>query len=347
MKICFLAPANSIHSLKWIKYFSEKGHEVYWLSLHENKFGNHPEIKFYNLRLTRNIFLNVLVGFFYLNYLMLKIKPDILHVHCLGINSVACILSFFHPLAVTPWGSDILVSKRTKWFAMRLLKKADIVTCDALHMKKIMEAQGVNSNKIKLINFGVDINKFEHRQLKPSGEKFVIISLRSLEDVYRVDTLIRAIPFIIRKLPAARFLIVGSGEKEKELKQIAANFNVLKNIEFLGYVQNDKLCDYLNSADVYISTSASDAGLASSTAEAMACGLPVLVSDFGDNGLWVGKDYVFPIGSYEALAEKIIFLLENRLIREEAGIKNRKIIEEKNNYQVEMKKMEDIYLCLK
>lgn len=32
MKICFLAGGDSIHSYKWIRYFSDRGHEVHWIS---------------------------------------------------------------------------------------------------------------------------------------------------------------------------------------------------------------------------------------------------------------------------------------------------------------------------
>jgi len=98
--------------------------------------------------------------------------------------------------------------------------------------------------------------------------------------------------------------------------------------------------------DVYVSTSLSDAGIAASTAEAMACRLPVVVTDVADNKKWVDNGvngFVVPIKDPKSLAEKIIYLLQNENIRKKFGKINRKIIEEKNNYYKEMKKMEDIY----
>ncbi len=101
--------------------------------------------------------------------------------------------------------------------------------------------------------------------------------------------------------------------------------------------------------DVYVSTSLSDAGLAASTAEAMACGLPVVITDFGDNRKWIEdgeSGFIVPLKDPKALAEKIIYLLKNKDIRREFGMRNRKIIEEKNNYYREMEKMENSYIEL-
>ena len=98
--------------------------------------------------------------------------------------------------------------------------------------------------------------------------------------------------------------------------------------------------------DVYVSTSLSDAGIAASTAEAMACGLPVIVTDVADNKKWIDNGvngFVVPVKDPKSLAEKIIYLLQNEDIRKKFGKINRKIIEERNNYYKEMEKMEDIY----
>jgi len=102
----------------------------------------------------------------------------------------------------------------------------------------------------------------------------------------------------------------------------------------------------LNNADIYVSTSLSDSGLAASTAEAMASGLPVIVSDSGDNRQWVDDNkggFVIPLKSPEILAEKIIYLLKNKTLLKSFGEYNRKIIEERNNYHKEMGKMEKLY----
>lgn len=90
----------------------------------------------------------------------------------------------------------------------------------------------------------------------------------------------------------------------------------------------------------------SDAGIASSTAEAMACGIPVIVTNSGENSKWIesGENgYLVKTGDYKDLADKIIHLLENKEKRHALGVKSRKLILEQNDYKTEMKKMHNLY----
>jgi glycosyltransferase involved in cell wall biosynthesis len=81
----------------------------------------------------------------------------------------------------------------------------------------------------------------------------------------------------------------------------------------------------------------------------MACGIPVVITDFGDNYKWVKNDvngFLVPLKNPDALAEKIIYLLKNPEVCRVFGEKNRMIIEEKNNFDEEMEKIEDLYIDL-
>jgi glycosyltransferase involved in cell wall biosynthesis len=107
----------------------------------------------------------------------------------------------------------------------------------------------------------------------------------------------------------------------------------------VGQLPNEQLPEYLNAADLYVSTSLSDAGLAASTAEAMACGLPVIVTDSAENKLWVREregGFVIPVQNPQILAEKVIALLQNPSTGKQWGNFNRRVIQERNNYYVEM-----------
>ena len=67
MKLCFLAGANSIHFYRWVKYFTDMGHEVHWISLTPNLFGNMGDINLYLMKRffpkPINILLNIIIGF--------------------------------------------------------------------------------------------------------------------------------------------------------------------------------------------------------------------------------------------------------------------------------------------
>jgi len=167
-----------------------------------------------------------------------------------------------------------------------------------------------------------------------------------LGHVHNVETLVKAIPPILKEIPDTKFIIIGKGEQKEYLMDLAKHLNVFEVIRFLGEVPNDEMPSYLASSDVYVSTSLSDSGLAGSTAEAMACGLAVVITDSGDNKKWV-KDgeggFIVPVKNHEMLAEKIIFLLKNKDMRLKFGKINREIIKEKYDYYKQIAKMENIY----
>lgn len=342
LRIVFLAGANSVHSYKWVKYFADRGHQVSWISFTENTQGQIDGVSFYKIG-----------GVFPFNFLKLrkivrKVNPDVFHAHYAGVNGFLAALVNFHPFVLTAWGSDVLIAGKSivkKFFVKYALGKADLITCDAMHMKTAMVKMGVPENKIKIIYFGVDVEKFSPGQFEQKqGNK--IISLRSLEPVYDIETLIKAVPLVIKEFPSAKFIIAGRGSKEADLKKMAEGLGISRNIDFIGLISQDELPEYLRSSDLYVSTSLSDAGIASSTAEAMACGLPAIITDFGDNKQWV-KDgesgFLMPLKDYKFLAGKIVFLLRNPQKRLELGNSARRVIEEKNNYYKEMEKMEKLY----
>jgi glycosyltransferase involved in cell wall biosynthesis len=173
-----------------------------------------------------------------------------------------------------------------------------------------------------------------------------VISLRSFEPIYNIETLIKSIPLVLKEVLETKFIIAGKGSEEENLKKLAESLKVLESIRFVNWIPQDELPQYLRISDVYVSTSLSDGGISSSTAEAMSCGLPVVITDFGDNKKWVKNGesgFLIPLKDFKSLAEKIIYLLKNPEKGLELGINARKVIEEKNNYYKEMEKMENIY----
>jgi len=368
LTICFIGTAESIHMLKWAKYFSDQGHRVHLISYLVPVA--QYDIAGINLHLINRTFpirmwpfntlLNLPITLIKVKKLIKEIKPDVIHAHYVTSYGTLASLLGFHPLVTTAWGSDILITPQkflpSKWGVKYALRKADLITCDAEHMKEAMERFGAASDKIKVINFGIDTKRFspgeKDQKLKEkiglSGYK-IVISLRNLEPVYDIETLIKAIPTILKQIPKTKFILFGRGSQEEEFKKLSEQLGVKDSIQFLGWASNEELPKYLRTADVYVSTSLSDGGIASSTAEAMACGLPVVITDVADNKRWVedgGNGFLIPTKDSRLLAQKIIYLLRNENIRRKFGDRNRRIIEERNDYYKEMAKMEEIYLNL-
>ncbi len=365
LKLCFLGTAASIHTLKWASYFAMMGHETHICSYEPVLLGyDLGDIKFHLLKKRVvintwpfNSIINLPFARKIIKKLIREIKPDILHSHYVTSYGSLGVLSGFHPFVLTAWGSDILLAPQkflpSKLSVKLYLKKADLITCDAKHMKEAIIRLGADEKKIEVINFGIDTEKFKPsskndtliKKLGLTDEK-IIISLRNLDPIYDIKTLIASIPAVVENHPNTKFVIVGQGSQEEELKNLAKDLRILDKTIFIGAVPNGEIPSYLRISDIYVSTSPCDGGIASSTAEAMASGLPVIVTNIGDNKEWVQPDMLFEAGGNEVLSEKIIQLLENEKMRKDIGQQNREKIIKDNDYNNEMARMEKLYYKL-
>ena len=356
MKICYVGSAGSIHTKRWVKCFADKGHEVHWISLDPSIFNSVENVAYYEIKQFPIKALNIFSFIFKMKKLSETIRQEILHIHYAGTNGLVGSLTGFHPMIITAWGSDVLIAGKSRIkrpLVKFVLNKADLITCDADHMKKTMIRMGINEKKIHIIYFGTDTTKFKPgpknealRKQLTAQDGPIIISVRSLEPIYDVKSFIRAVPLVLSHIPNATFIVGGQGNQMSSLEELAKSLGVSKSVKFTGIIPNHLLPDYLNLSDVYISTSLSDAGLAASTAEAMACALPVVVTDSGENRLWVKEGeggFLVPIKDPVALSEKILYLLKNPNKSRQYGSFNRRTIQERDNYHVEMGKMEELY----
>ena len=348
MKICFLAGANSIHSHRWVNYFKNKGHEVYWLSLSPSTYPVEG-VAFYEISNASAAPWSIFLSARKAKQIISQIKPDVLHVHSAGRYGLVNALVGFHPAVITAWGSDVLLVPPIRKPIVRfILSKADVLTCDGDNTTQALIKLGVPARKIKRVLFGTDVDKFKPEDNAP-GLNNTVISLRSLEPVYNIETLVRAAAIVLKDNPQARFNILGDGSQKQYLAGLADSLGISQAIKFSGLVKNDELPGILRSAGIYVSVSLSDSGLAASTAEAMASGLPAIVTDTGDNRKWVEENkggFVIPVKNPQILAEKIAYMLNNAQEMSKFGSFNRSIIEKNNNYYLEMKKMENIYQAM-
>jgi len=265
------------------------------------------------------------------------------------------VTSGFRPLVLTAWGSDILLLPKQNLYWRSLvkyaLKRADPVTCDSEVLKRRLVGLGVDPTKIRIIYHGTDTQKFKPQ----SGKEFrarlglqgvpLVISTRKLRPIYNVEMLVRAVPLILERIPQASFIIAGDGEQMEHLEKLTASLGASKNVRFVGWISQDELPGCLASADIYVSTSFSDS-TSLSLQEAMACELAPVVTDLPANREWV-KDgengFIVPIDNPQALAEKIIYLIENKEIRQRFSKESRKIIKGRAEYDKEMRKVEKLY----
>lgn len=366
MKLLFVGEAASVHTRRWIGYFASAGHEVHLATpatsgaALEAGVLVHPYPRIRAGSHGRTLARNVLAlprQVLWFRRLLRLVRPDVVHVHYINEAALIAKLAGASPLVLTAWGSDVLIApqrSRIRRIAVRgLVRTADLVTCDATHMRDRLLEFGAHAAKVPIVFFGTDTRRFNPaarddavRSLYAAPGQPLIISLRNLEPVYDIPTLIRAMPAIVQARPEVRLVVAGQGSLAMSLEALVRELRLENHVVFVGSVPQDRLPALLASCDAYVSTALSDAGLSASTAEAMASGLPVIVTEVGDNPGWVQEGragYVIPPGDPVALADRLLRLLGSPELRADMGQAGRSAIDQRNNFSREMARMETLY----
>lgn len=167
---------------------------------------------------------------------------------------------------------------------LKTLKKASYIVACSETIKRKMKNDYPNMNIISIQN-GVDVEKFKKISIKEKNilrEKFninkdvkIYISTSSFIPRKRIEETIEAFKKLEEK--DKMLILLGDGI---EFDRIFNKYKSLKDVKFIG--KTDKIVEYLQLSDVFISSSQSE-GLPNGVIEAIACGLPIVVSDISQH----------------------------------------------------------------
>lgn len=147
---------------------------------------------------------------------------------------------------------------------------------------------GAKEKKGTIIPNGVDVEKFKRidgqddriiklRKKLDIKDKNIILTVSRLVKKNGIDDLIKAGQYLDFSF---KILIIGSGEQEKELKDLTEKLNLEDKVNFLGHIDYNDLPKYYSVADVFVRPSRSE-GLGNAFLEAMSCGVPFVGTDVG------------------------------------------------------------------
>jgi len=293
----------------------------------------------------------------HLRQLLRRLKVDLLHSTWVPDHGFFGALSGFHPTLSMPWGSDLLLKPKesavARWKAWFTLRQADGITCDCEYIKdRAVEISNCSPDKIVVFPWGIDLNVFRqqpdtssvrHRLDWETNE--ILLMTRNFKSVYGIEYFIDALATVLRERPLARAILVGSGPLEEQLRERVTGHGLDGAVYFAGSVDERGMANYLNAADIYVTTSISD-GTSCSMLEAMACGLPVVTSDVPSNLEWV-KDgvngYVVHQRDSVLLANRLVKLLADEELRSTMGAHNVRIARERADWDKNFDVLEDIY----
>jgi glycosyltransferase involved in cell wall biosynthesis len=311
------------HDHRFLSALAKTGHDIHFLQLESSQqFDDRPvpaQINqiFWQHKYGTGTLLGIIPMRQALRRIIRKVRPDLIHAGPVQQSAFLTAMAGFHPLVTMSWGSDLLKDAHQNrwwhWITRYTLQRSEILLGDCNAVASEAVEYGFPMEKIVLFPWGVDLDHFqpgesEHlRQRLGWQDCFVLISLRSWEPLYGVDHLLRGFILAARQYPDLRILLLGGGSQAGKLRSMLMEAGMLERVHFGGRINQDDLPRYYQAADLYMSASHSD-GSSVSLMEALACGLPVLVSDIPGNLEWIQdgvQGWLFPDGDEEAIARKI------------------------------------------
>ncbi|HEX8846546.1 MAG TPA: glycosyltransferase [Pyrinomonadaceae bacterium] len=294
-----------------------------------------------------------------------RLRPDILHGYLVEPNLMTVFLKPFLPVTRIIWGVRasrmnlghydrfIRLNYRLQCFFSRF---ADLIIFNSFAGQAFHVAQGFPHEKSLVIHNGIDTDMFksdvtDRERLRAEWgvceENAILIGLIGRADPMKdLPTFLKAAAIVCDVRSDVRFVCVGDLKRgdESELPELAKVLEESGKIIWAG--ERADMSAVYSALDLLCSSSSSGEGFPNVIGEAMACGLPCVVTDVGDSALIVGDTGVIvEPEDPEALAEGLISCLRQGM--EELGAKARSRVRENWSVGKLAEKTESAILRLK
>lgn len=272
------------------------------------------------------------------------------------------------------------------WATRYTLRHSDALLGDCDTIRNLAIEYSMAPDRIVTFPWGVDLTHFTPALQAPQlldGAPFTLLSTRSWEPIYGVDVLTQAFVLAARRRPELRLVMLGGGSQAGLVRKTLAGLGphtdpgygpselleqapghrqgtpgsemamarwadselTVNRVSFPGQVSYRDLPRLYRRADLYVAASHSD-GTSISLIEALACGVPALVSDIPGNREWIipGENgWLFPDGDARAMAEGIIRALDERSRLAEMGRRARQVAESRADWNRNFPKLYELY----
>jgi len=149
--------------------------------------------------------------------------------------------------------------------------------CDSMSTYNIIRRHySIGKDLCNTVPVGVDQHRFFNiGSTRISNSLFFLGRLDSRKGI---DFLIKAIPYVKKRLQNVQLFIGGEGILKPHLKTFVKNNQLENNVRFLGTIEDEKLNEWYNKVKVVVIPSVFE-GFGLTAIEAMACGTPVIATD--------------------------------------------------------------------
>ena len=374
MRLLFVADGRSPTALNWIRYFVERGDEVFLAST----FACQPTLKLSGLEIVPVAFSGVKSapaasprprsGLWGASTLQLRtvmrqwlgpltisraaqrlrgvierIKPDLVHAMRIPYEGMlAADAAGLAPLIVSVWGNDFtlhapstpLMRHYTEW----TLKVADGLHADCQRDIRLGKHWGFALNKPTLVapgSGGIRTDVFYPPSTPVKAP--LVVNPRGFRAYVRNDIFFQAIPLVLKERPQARFVCTGMAGERQVLAWIE-KLGIGQAVELLASLPHAAMADLFRSAQVVVSPTSHD-GTPNTLLEALACGCFPVAGDLESIREWItpGKNgLLVDAGDALALAAASLRGLNETALRGQAAEQNAVLIAERAEYMRNM-----------
>jgi glycosyltransferase involved in cell wall biosynthesis len=339
MKKLMIIGSNSIHVYNYINLVKDYFDEIILIT---NKKREGTDVKTieldFHLKLSSRLKTVAKI-----KSLIQEYAPSIIHIHQVNSYAYYSLLAARKssvPKILTAWGSDILLSPKNSFLLKKMvqfnLRHADFFTSDSEFMAEEMRSL-LPRRKLDILiaNFGIEI--IEKDLLKEN----IIYSNRLHKKLYQIESVINAFKLFLENSidKSWKLVIAATGEETDNLKSMVEHLNLKGNVEFVGWVDQEKNVEYYSKARLFVSIPESDA-TSISLLEAMAYGCIPVLSDLPANREWIddGKNGIIVNSPSENIFERAL-----KLNMSEVASLNKRIIIEKGTKVANKKKFIQLY----
>jgi glycosyltransferase involved in cell wall biosynthesis len=280
LHIVILGEERSIHARRWTLSLRDRGHRVDLVTLRKDPLNDIGGI---SLDAGRKLFY--VNKIWRLRKIIGELRPDILHAHYATSYGFLASLTNHPRIALSVWGDDIVVfPTKNILFEMIIrhsLNKAAQITCTSRFLKNRVIGYGYEPERIVVIPFGIDLNKFTVPQRSVNRPVRVGIA-KAFMAKYGIDFLLNAFQKVVNSGRAAELILAGRGDQEEEYKKLAISLGLKERAKFLGLLRHDDIPGFLAGIDIFVMPSISDGeSFGVAALEASASGLPVVGTRVG------------------------------------------------------------------
>jgi len=189
-----------------------------------------------------------------------------------------------------------------------------IIAISEFTKSSLISKYNLNEKDIKVIPIGVDAERFNSNKSSIDiREKYgnkILLYVGPMIYRKRIPVLLKAIVRVLKRFPDVKLVLLGDGIYLKKYQEYAKRLKINDNLIWKGFVNNPEF--YYASSDLFIFPSELE-GFGQVLIEAMACGTPLICANIPPMSEIIGNGgLTFNLNDSEDLAEKIIYLLENK-----------------------------------